>query len=299
MNFPSRRVFPEASLTVCVTFFTCGVSNNVSGTTDLSHTYSAAVTYLEAQAAVGSDLRYELVWVDNGGDAEDHAEFLARGAQFEVAHRNAANEGLFRAVNDVWFRGRGCRARYVLSLEDDRMPRPDLMASRVPHLSLAVELLQRDAAVVGVRLKDEWSDALVSRAAAWEQREEREGAGRATEQPATEQPAMEQPAGSRVAYARHCMTLSSGFVWGSFSMAAVMYDRQRLLGAVGRLSRRPNPRTRARTRSRTRARARHRRRLAALTLQRACTRAQGSCSRANLGTRSRMTMPRASTRCVA
>lgn len=43
-------------------------------------------------------------------------------------------------------------------------------------------------------------------------------------------------AGSEVLYQRHCMELASGFVWGSFSMAAVVYDRQRLLSRVGLLS---------------------------------------------------------------
>ena len=36
-----------------------------------------------------------------------------------------------------------------------------------------------------------------------------------------------------VRYARQCMALSSGLVWGAFSMAAVVYDRERLRTAVG------------------------------------------------------------------
>ena len=109
MSFPARLVFPEPAPSVCVTFFT-----EVAGTADLEHTYAAAVGYLEAQRsadAIGERLRYELVWVDNGGSAEAHAALIGgRGAQFEIAQHNPTNEGLFRAVNDVWFRGRGCRA---------------------------------------------------------------------------------------------------------------------------------------------------------------------------------------------
>ena len=142
--FPSRLTFPEAQPSVCVTFFTC-VGTNVSGTVDLVHTYAAAVTYLEAQrSAPGGELRYELVWLDNGGSAREHEAFLRRGAQFEVARRNPTNQGLFRAVNDAWFRGAGCSAPYVLSLEDDRVARRGLERSGVAHLRLSIELLRRD-----------------------------------------------------------------------------------------------------------------------------------------------------------
>ena len=121
-SFPTRAVYPEPSPDVCVTFFSC-LGTNVSGTVDLQHTYAAAVRYLEGQpgldhamaassSSMGGEaaLRYELVWIDNGGSETEHADFLARGAQFEAVHRNPSNEGLFRAVNDAWFRGRGCRA---------------------------------------------------------------------------------------------------------------------------------------------------------------------------------------------
>ena len=238
--FVQRSVFPEPAPAVCVTFFTC-LGNDVDGTVDLQYTYASAISYLEEQRAAsleekGSRLPYELVWVDNGGDANAHAAFLARRAQFEVARRNPTNEGLFRAVNDVWFRGHGCRARYVLSLEDDRVPRPDLLGSPQPHLALSIELLQHDATLAGVRLKDEWSDDVVSRA--------QEQALATANMPlpaaalagaARHVPPLRQQPGARLRYARHCMALSSGFVWGSFSMAAVVYDRERLLTIVGEL----------------------------------------------------------------
>ena len=239
-HFVQRSVFPEPAPAVCVTFFTC-LGNDVDGTADLQYTYASAISYLEEQRAAfleekGSRLPYELVWVDNGGDSNAHAAFLARGAQFEVARRNPTNEGLFRAVNDVWFRGHGCRARYVLSLEDDRVPRPDLLGSPQPHLALSIELLQHDATLAGVRLKDEWSDDVVSRA--------QEQALATANMPvpaaalagaARYVPPLRQQPGARLRYARHCMALSSGFVWGSFSMAAVVYDRERLLTTVGEL----------------------------------------------------------------
>ena len=220
---PKRAVFPEPSPTLCVTFFTCK-GTGVAGTADLQHTYSSAVLYLDAQA-----LPYELVWLDNGGAKDEHDSFIARGAQFEAHPRNPSNEGLFRAVNDVWFRDRGCRSGvpYVMSLEDDRITRPDLLMppqlGRVRHLALALEVLQHDSIVAGVRLKDEWSDEPIARAAATE-----------LHLVDAQLPMRDVPSG-RVRYALHCMALSSGFVWGSFSMAAVVYDRERLRKAVGLL----------------------------------------------------------------
>ena len=227
-EFPRRTTFPEPAPVLCVTFFSC-IGTNVSGTEDLQHTYAFAVQYFEKQRALSeaaaaqiSPLRYEFVWVDNGGSEDEHARFLGRGAQFEVARRNPTNEGLFRAVNDAWFRGLGCRAPYVLSLEDDRVPRPDHLFGSIPHLVPAMELLASDPALSGVRLKNEWSDELIAQATAAE-------LGYTPEPRA----APSSPRGLR--YLRHCMVLSSGYVWGSFSMAAVVYDRERLRSRVGLL----------------------------------------------------------------
>ena len=235
---PQRLIFPEPSPSLCVTFFTCGTSNNVSNTADLQHTYSAAVAYFEAERAI----RYEFVWLDNGGSKKEHSAFIKRGAQFEKHLRNPSNEGVFRAVNDVWFRGRGCRAPYVLSLEDDRVPRPDILAAgaaRTPHLTLAIELLKHDATIAGVRLKDEWSDEVVGKAAVLELEPPPPSApppaSPSEEKPArTHLPMRKTPSGS-IRYAPQCMAFSSGFVWGSFSLAAVVYDRLRLNETVGML----------------------------------------------------------------
>ena len=84
-SFPRRLVFPERNPHICVTFFTC-VGTEVAGTVDLQHTYASALTYLEAQAIAPAvdgveQLRYELVWTDNGGSSEEHSAFLRRGAQ--------------------------------------------------------------------------------------------------------------------------------------------------------------------------------------------------------------------------
>ena len=93
--------------------------------------------------------------------------FIRRGAQFERVLRNPTNQGLFRAVNDVrphpsppdtprlvlarhtcllqvWFRGRGCSAPYVLNLEDDRvarLPAADHTKPSLFHVHDAIELL--------------------------------------------------------------------------------------------------------------------------------------------------------------
>ena len=98
---------------------TGAAGTGIAGVADLQTTYPAAVTYLEAQA-----VRYELVWLDNGSEREVLDGFVRRGAQLDKLLHNPTNQGLFHATNDAWFRGRGCRAPYVLSLEDDRVPRP-------------------------------------------------------------------------------------------------------------------------------------------------------------------------------
>ena len=218
------------------------MGTGVDGVVDLQHTYVAAVAYLDAQRAGHSDeapgLMYELVWVDNGGDREAHAAFLARGAQFEVARRNPSNEGLFRAVNDVWFRGLGCRAPYVLSLEDDWVVRPDLVSSRIPHLALSMEILHGDATLSGVRLKDEWSDELLRRKG---ERKDNPYALGETGGGVSDSlnPVLKTTTNTRLPFLRHCMALDSGFIWGAFSMAAVLYDRHRLHALVGKFSEGP------------------------------------------------------------
>ena len=216
---PQRARFPEESPELCVTFFTC-VGTGIVGVADLQTSYPAAVLYLEAQA-----VRYELVWLDNGSERDVLDAFVQRGAQLDKLLHNPTNQGLFHAANDVWFRGRGCRAPYVLSLEDDRVPRPGV-AWRVPHLrhSLAILGAAGDG-VLGVRLKHEWSDAHVAeanppRAPLW-------------------QTAPSGGAGAPVRYTTHCFAPSSGFVWGAFTMAAVVYDRRRLLRRVGLFSEGP------------------------------------------------------------
>ena len=167
--FPSRRAFPQPEPLVCVAFVTCGGHTGV-GTSELVRTYPAAVHYLEAQlagseagstGAASASLPYELVWFDNGSSEKERRVLLSRGAQFETIIMEPENVGLFRASNRLWFRGEGCRARYVLNLEDDRMPRPGMTGAGQPHLALAISALQEDATLAGVRLKDEWSDLQV------------------------------------------------------------------------------------------------------------------------------------------
>ena len=99
--FEPRRIFPERDPEVCVNFFTCA-GINAPGTADLQRTYPGVLRYFEAQlSADAKALRYEFVWLDNGGDAAVRDAFVRRGAQFDVLLHNPSNEGLFRAVNDV------------------------------------------------------------------------------------------------------------------------------------------------------------------------------------------------------
>ena len=72
--------------------------NGVAGVADLAHTYPAAVRFLDAQRHNGAPLRYELVWLDNGGAPSVVDDFVARGAQLDRIVRNPTNEGVFRAA---------------------------------------------------------------------------------------------------------------------------------------------------------------------------------------------------------
>ena len=219
MEFTPRRAFPEPSPDVCATFFTCE-GNGVAGVADLAHTYPAAVRFLDAQRHNGAPLRYELVWLDNGGAPSVVDDFVARGAQLDRIVRNPTNEGVFRAANDVWFRGRGCRAPFVLSLEDDRLPRPELRWDA--YLSAAIAVMAADDAVAGVRLKDEFSDAQVAAV-------QSDDALRPRYVDAGDPPV-------RVRYTQQWTETRSGLVWGSFSMAGVLYDRRRLLERAGTMA---------------------------------------------------------------
>ena len=69
-------------------------------------------------------------------------------------------------------------------------------------------------------MKDEWSDEAVAKAMAQESR----------------RPVEWRMTRNGLRYQRHCMALSSSLVWGAFSMAAVMYDRGRLLQSAGPLA---------------------------------------------------------------
>ena len=211
---PKRARFPEDSPELCITFFTC-VGTGIAGVADLQTTYPAAVLYLEAQA-----VRYELVWLDNGSERDVLDDFVQRGAQLDKLLHNPTNQGLFHAANDAWFRGRGCRAPYVLSLEDDRVPRPGV-AWRVPHLRHSLAILQAAGdGVLGVRLKHEWSDARIAKA-------------NPPRTPLWRTAPSGEAGAPPVRYTTHCFAPSSGFVWGSFTMAGVVYDRLRLLRRVG------------------------------------------------------------------
>ena len=92
-------------------------------------------------------------------------------------------------------------------------------AARLQHLARAIRLLEEDEQLGGVRLKNEFSDGKIAAAAA-------AALGRPV-------PWQRPRGGGGAGYQRHCMELSSGFVWGSFSMAAVLYDRERLQSRVG------------------------------------------------------------------
>jgi hypothetical protein len=135
-------------------------------------------------------LRYELLWLDNASSEGERARFRAQrpqvpppvgrwcravavyhhcpkptrcctvvcsiGAegtrtQIERVLLRPSNLGLYGAMNEAWFGPEGCRAPYVLSVEDDWLVRSQPW--ELPHIALAAALLRSDDTLSGVRLK--------------------------------------------------------------------------------------------------------------------------------------------------
>jgi hypothetical protein len=210
-----RRVFPERAPEVCLVL----ISSDAHPLDTLAKVYSGAITYLEGQQSGGGGgarppppLRYEVVWADSGSSAGRRKRFrrLVK-PQLEAEVLSPTNRGLYAAINAAWFDAGGCTARYILSLEDDWLPRAGVLWQPT-HLRRSMKLLQHDSAVAGVRLKNDWTDEVVPTSGGWR------GDGSTTTH-----------------YQHQCTDISNGMVWGSFTTAAVLYDRERLLRRVGRI----------------------------------------------------------------
>ncbi len=169
----------------------------------LDRVYADAISYLDSQIVVGSDgkqagispaaLRYEVVWVDNGSSNRERNGFRGKMPQLERTVLFSRNVGLYGAMNAAWFGDGGCTAPYVLSLEDDWVPKqhPRGQWSR-HHFSDCLDILRSDTDVGGVRLKDDWTDEVIPMSS-W------------------------QGGGPLCRYRTQVTDLTNGMVWGSFT----------------------------------------------------------------------------------
>ena len=241
-DFPRRSVYPEPDPEVCVVLISAtldplspcplpqcltrccrpalpgaGYESATVSLEGLGPVYARAIAYLEGQRGGATrPLRYEVVWLDNGSSEDGRDGFRRRRPQLEATLLEPRNVGLYGAMNTAWFGEGGCRAPYILSLEDDWAPRSAPTGGwSDSHLARSMAVLAQDEGLSGVRLKDDWTDTVVP-CGGW-QRARGEGGAEATR------------------YRRQCTDIANGLVWGSFSSAAVLYDRERLLSRVGRL----------------------------------------------------------------
>jgi hypothetical protein len=138
----------------------------------LDRVYVDAISYLDAQMVRAGDgkqpgvtsaaLRYEVVWVDNGSSDSERKGFRGKMPELERTVLFSRNVGLYGAMNAAWFGHGGCTAPYVLSLEDDWVPKqpPRGRWSR-HHIRDCLDILRSDKDIGGVRLKDDWTDEVI------------------------------------------------------------------------------------------------------------------------------------------
>eukprot|EP01052_Picozoa_sp_SAG31_P005801 SAG31_NODE_260_length_18915_cov_3.432823_4_plen_261_part_00 len=181
-----RRVFPETRPELCATIISHETKkaplsalysvydqlvNYLEGqvyTTACTHPHVASISDAESYDQVGptgQPLRYELVWLDNGSPRASVSNFLNRQPQFEHKLLETVNVGLYGAMNRAWWGTEGCSAPLVLSVEDDWMPkRADRREQQWSnnHIASAAAVLAADTSIGGVRLKDDWTDELLT-----------------------------------------------------------------------------------------------------------------------------------------
>lgn len=238
-----RRVFPEDAPLVCATF----ISHHRFDL--LERTMAAAMRHFDEDEP--SWLTYEIAWFDNGS-GEAAAAFAAR-AQVERARLSEHNLGLPAAIN--WLYRTGCRAPYLLTLEEDWeyggdsaagpdwAPSPGAPAVRLLETSArrtavaaAAALLAAEAAdprglaevgehrrpILGVTLRAETLDMVI--------REPRRSAWRALTLLAP--PAAGAAAAywvKSVEFRTYCLDWNSGQLFAAYTNGAALYNRSRLL----------------------------------------------------------------------
>eukprot|EP00899_Mesostigma_viride_P007579 jgi/Mesvir1/16822/Mv15181-RA.1 len=225
-----RAVFPQKNPDVCLSF----ISSVKRSLAVLWTTYQSVVTYMERDTMV---TRYEMVWFDNGSPATEIERFLQRGPQLEAQQHSPENLGFAYAINQVYF-GTLCSVRYVLNFEDDWRPHPTPPpgpsgspqggrgAWQVDHVKVALDILKQDVRVSGVRLKTEFTDLppyAFSEEAFTVQGYQGSHSSHAKVPPTFE-------------YKLQCLNVAlTNAIWGAFTSAAAVYDRERLWKAAGEL----------------------------------------------------------------
>ena len=177
----------------------------------LDRVYVDAISYLDAQTVGGRErkggnsaaLRYEIVWVDNGSSDSERRRFRRKMPELERTVVFSRNVGLYGAMNVAWFGDGGCTAPYVLSLEDDWVPKPPPLGQWSPHhISDCINILRSDTHVGGVRLKDDWTDSVIPMSP-W------------------------QGGGQLLRYRTQVTDLTNGMVWGSFTTVSLWLQSER------------------------------------------------------------------------
>lgn len=235
-NASARRVSLSPQLCVCVLSFQ---------RLDLLRT--TLRTMVEHLESVERGLAYELVWVDNGSDADErHA--LHREFRFEKALMLGANYGMAYGFNTLFFRL--CSAPYFLTLEEDWEWLGEQHGIQLGHTALrdAISVLRHDTQLSGVFLRPDTLDQFLTRSA-WKRASRSSGSSSSSTLAATvmargsstvsqqqqqQQTWRQDDSDVGVEYATYCMDRAASYLWGAYSNGPGLYDRDRLMRLVGR-----------------------------------------------------------------
>ena len=235
----TRSRYPEDEPQICLAFLSC------CGRTDLlNHTIAAAIRHMEQDEPKG--LRYEIAWVDNGSGA-DLTTPIQESYQIEHALALPHNTGLAFGMNLLI--SNLCRAPYILLLEEDWLYLDYLVATQTEErkraISTAIALVQQGdlksfdgRQVMGVFLRPETYNSFLKPpyAHAWAQTKVDLSGFAARECDVTDACTARDVSSTTVDYQIFCAdsTLSSGYIWGSYTNGAGLYSRA-ALADIGRM----------------------------------------------------------------
>lgn len=241
----ARAQFPQAEPHICLAFLSC------CGRTDLlNHTIAAAIRHMEQDEPKG--LRYEIAWVDNGS-GKDLTATIEESYQIEHALTLPQNAGLAFGMNLLIFNL--CQAPYILLLEEDWLYLDGLVATQTAErkraIATAIALTQQgdlkssdDRPVMGVFLRPETYNNFLKPpfAHGWAQTRVNLSGFAAPECSANEcedecsAADTSLSSSTTVDYQIFCAdnSLSSGYIWGSYTNGAGLYSRA-ALAEIGRM----------------------------------------------------------------